>query len=122
MSNGDQVFRVWWDEKSAVARVDWLPGSEAGVEEARAVTAQVVALGLGRVPILVDMRDMLKLDRGAREHFTTSGDVASAVALVARSPVTKMMANFFIGMQRGLFPVRVFTDMEPAVDWLGQFR
>lgn len=122
MSNDDEVFRVCWDEEHQLARVDWLPGSEASVEEARAVTAQVGALGRGRVPVLVDMRDMLKLDRGAREHFITSGDVASAVALVARSPVTKMMANFFIGMQRGLFPVRVFTTMEEAVEWLGQDR
>jgi hypothetical protein len=102
----DEVFRVCWDEQSAVARVDWLPGSSASLEEARAVTAQVGALGRGQVPLLVDMRDMLKLDRGAREHFITS-DVARAVALVAKSPVTKMMANFFIGMQRGLFPVKV---------------
>ena len=110
--------RVWWDEEHAVARNDWKPGSVCDLVEAKKVTTQVTAFGRGPVPVLVDMRQLLKAERSAREHFTSSEAQATAVALLVGSSVSKVVANFIIGMKRMPVPTRMFTDEHAAVSWL----
>ena len=89
--------------------------------EAQGATAAVEALGHGSVPILVDMRRMSKIDRQAREYFTKAPGV-TAVALLVGSAVSKMIANFVIGMQRMPIPIRMFTDESEALAWLDAHR
>ena len=111
-------YSLRWDEQLNLVRDVWHAGAVCDPEQARANTADIRALGHSPALILVDMRQMVKLDRGAREHFMADTGTSRAVALLADSAVTRMMANFFIGMQRGAFPVAVFTDEAKAVDWL----
>jgi hypothetical protein len=118
MSAAEQCYRVWWDDQARVARTEWLPGSVCRVEEAKAVTDEIRDLGHGAVPVYVDMRNMAKLERSAREHFVSDQGGVRAIALVAGSAVTKMMANFFIGMRRVPVPIQMFTDEAEAIAWL----
>jgi hypothetical protein len=111
-------YSLHWDEDLELVRDDWHPGAVCDAEQARANTADIRALGHSPALILVDMRQMAKLDRGAREHFMADTGTSRAVALLAVSAVTRMMANFFIGMQHGAFPVAVFTDEAKATEWL----
>ncbi len=122
MTAANSPYRLWWDEESGIAHCQWRPGSVCGVDEARAVTAEIRALDHGPVRLLVDMRELTKFDRGGREYFSTDHGVVRAVALLVGSAVNKMMANFFIGIQRTQIPIRMFTDREAAVDWLAEHR
>jgi hypothetical protein len=118
MTADEVCYRVWWDDEAEVARTEWLPGSVCGVEEARGVTDEIRDLGHGSVPVFVDMRAMGRLERSAREHFVSDQGGVQAIALVAGSAVTKMMANFFIGMRRMPVPIQMFTDEAAAIAWL----
>jgi hypothetical protein len=122
-SEGDRVDSelpcdVWWDEEHGVAHNDWRPGSICDLAAARKVTAAVSAFGRGPVPVLVDMRFLAKADRAAREHFTGPEAQATAVALLVASAVSRVVANFVIGVQRMPVPVRMFTDQDAATRWL----
>lgn len=97
---GAESYRVFWDDQARVAVTEWAAGAVCGLAEASAVTTDVKALGRGPVPILVDMRGMASLERPAREHFIGDQGGVSAIALLAGSAVTKMIANFFIGLKR----------------------
>lgn len=119
---GSESYRVFWDDQARVAVTEWAPGSICGLAEAAAVTGDVKALGRGPVPILVDMRGMARLERPAREHFIGDQGGASAIALLAGSPVNKMIANFFIGLKRMPIPIRIFTDRDAALGWLDGHR
>ena len=99
-------------------RTEWAPGSVCGEREARESTAALVALGKGAVPLLVDMRQMKKLERGAREHFKVDKGGVSAMALLVESPVTRMLANFFMRTDPDQTPTRMFTEESAAIDWL----
>lgn len=110
--------RVWWDEQHSVARNDWKPGSVCDLSEAKKVTTAVSAFGRGPVPVLVDMRQLAKAERPAREHFTSAEAQATAVALLVASSVSKVVANFIIGMKRMPVPTRMFTEEAAAVAWL----
>lgn len=111
-------YRVSWDETTGVARTDWLPGAVCGIDEACAVDAAIQALGQGKVRSLVDLRDIASIDRPAREYFINRNANYQAVALVAGSAATRMLANFFLGLKRGAIPVKMFTDEADAVAWL----
>ncbi|KAA1424185.1 STAS/SEC14 domain-containing protein [Nocardioides antri] len=122
MSEAVKCYRVTWDEEERIARTEWLPGAVCRLEEAQAVTDAIRDMGHGAVPLYVDMRGMAKLERSAREHFVSDSGGVKAIALVAGSPVTKMMANFFIGMRRMSVPIQMFTDEAAAVTWLQDHR
>jgi hypothetical protein len=118
MSDPQPSYRVTWDDRHGVMRTEWLPGSVCGSAEAEAVTQEIHALAHGRVPVLVDMRAMAKLERSGREHFASDQGGVSAIALLTASPVTRMMANFFIGMRRLPVPIQMFTDEDASIAWL----
>jgi hypothetical protein len=118
----EACYRVSWDADAGVARTSWTPGAVCRVEEARAVTTELKALGRGAVPLLVDMRGMAKLERAGREHFSNDQGGMTGIALLVGSPVNKMIANFFIGTRRMPVPIRLFTDDAAALEWLGEPR
>jgi hypothetical protein len=112
-------YRVWWDDEAHIARADWIDGAAVDREAAMACEAEVEKLGDAQQMLyLVDIRDMGSIDRRAREYFTEHGSYYRAVALVAGSAATRMMANFFLRLNRGDLPVRMFTDEAEAIAWL----
>lgn len=118
MTPGEKCFRVSLMEPGGVVRTDWLPGAVCGIEEARAVDAEIRALEKGTVLSLVDLRDIDSIDRPAREFFMDLNPSYRAVALVVGSPATRMLANFFLRLKRGSNPVRMFTTEADALAWL----
>ncbi len=118
MTGQDKCYRVWWDEAGGVVRTDWFEGAVCGIEEARAVDSEIRAMGRDQVLSLVDLREVDSIDRPAREFFMDSNDDYRAVALVAGSASTRMLANFFLRLKRGENPVKMFTSEPEALAWL----
>jgi hypothetical protein len=118
MNDEHRPYRVWWDDEAGVARAEWEQGADCGLETAREIDAQVRALGHGRVPLLVNIRNIGSIDRAAREYFMDSATHYTAVALLAGSAATRMMANFFLGLSRGENRARMFTVEADALGWL----
>jgi hypothetical protein len=89
--------------------------------QALALTFEVA--GRLRRPVLVDLRGIRSQTRGARQYFA-SADVAerlAAVGLLIASPVSKVLGNFFLRLQKQPVPTELFHDEEAAVDWLLAF-
>ena len=118
MSSASRCYDVVWDEANGVVRTNWHPDAVCGIAEARAVTAEISAMGRGRVLQFVDLRGIDAIDRPGREHFMNASADFRAVALVADSGVTKMIANFFLTLKRGSIPVKIFTTEADAMTWL----
>ena len=122
MDDHVEPCRVWWDEESGLARAQWRTGGVCSIENARELDAKVAELGHGRVPTLVDIREIASIDRDAREFFMATEGNYTAIALLAGSPATRMMANFFLRLNRGGNPVKMFTVEADAMDWLHTHR
>lgn len=118
MDGSTPNFRLWWDDELGIVRILWTTGVVCRLEDAQAVTTLVAAMGHGPVPLLTDDSGLSKMERAAREHFAQAEGVVSAVAVLARTAVARMIANFFIGMGHPSVPVRIFTDEQAAVTWL----
>ncbi len=105
-------------EDQDVVRLTWLPGVRIDTELA---TAAMVALdelnGDRERPLLVDMSGIATVTRGARLVFTRQCS-ASRLALLGRSPVDRVIANFALGVSTPAMPVRFFTSEPAATAWL----
>lgn len=101
-------------------------GLEMDLTDAReALRATAQLSGGQRVPVLVDSRRIKSQSREARQEFASDEAVriCSAVALLVGSPVSRIIANFFLRQQIQRTPTRLFTDETAAVEWLlGQPR
>lgn len=90
-------------------------------EEALALTFEVA--GRQRRPVLVDLRGIRSQSRGARLYFASPAvaERLAAVGLLIASPVSKVLGNFFLRLQKQPVPTELFHDEEAAVDWLLAF-
>ena len=92
------------------------------------VALQVLAVGLeivdGPKSTLVLMQDVARVDREAREFFASEDylTLACQTALVVGSPVTRVIGNFFVGLNKLKYPCKVFDDPERALQWLRGFN
>lgn len=100
----------------------WLPKVDILVEDARAAMAAVndVCQDVPH-PMLVDMATVSSVSREARAIWSIPCS-ASRIALLGRSPVDRVLANFFLGVHIPPCPTRFFTSRSEAMDWLGDGR
>lgn len=105
------------DPRGFVA-LTWTPGLDIDGELADAAVRLVDALNGERTrPLLVNMAGTRALSRDARVVFTRPCSV-SRLALLGRSRVDSMIANFALGVAAHPMPMRFFIDEAEAVSWL----
>jgi hypothetical protein len=89
-----------------------------------AVALQVLEVGLqindGPKPTMVLMQDIARVDREARALFASEEymRLSCQTALVVGSPVSRVIGNFFVGLNRPKYPHKIFDDPELALEWL----
>jgi hypothetical protein len=98
-----------------------------GLVLTHAIAMQLIEVGLqlidGPKPTLVLMQHMARVEREARAFFASEEymRLCSQTALVVGSPVSRVIASFFVGLNRPKYPVKVFEDPELAAEWLRGF-
>lgn len=76
--------------------------------------------GRQRSRVLVDMRGVRSQSREARAYFggPEAERASLAVALLIGSPVSRVLANFFLRLNPQRVPSALFTDDRAAIAWL----
>jgi hypothetical protein len=99
-------------------RLTWARGASITEADAEAAMERVNLLcGQNRHPMLVDMATTADVSRGARAVFGRPCQ-ASRIALLGSSPVDRVMANFFLGINKLPCPTKFFTSEADALAWL----
>ncbi len=72
------------------------------------------------LPMLCDLTNVVRMTHDCRQHFAgpEHAKIFSKCALIIRSPIAKIIGNFFLGANRPLRPTRLFTDCEEGLKWL----
>jgi hypothetical protein len=105
-------------EADGLLRLTWARGASITEGDAEAAMGQVNALcGDSRHPMLVDMATTSEVSRGARAVFGRPCQ-ASRIALLGASPVDRVIANFFLGLNKLPCPTKFFTSEAEALTWL----
>ena len=120
-----RTAKIWLRADGIVQGVS-LPKSYQTLEDAQVNAAALARVCLGEPrPWLIDIRLGQGVDRQARVYYSSEAVVrftrAVAVALLIGSPVSRVVANFFISLNKMLIPTRLFTSEDQAVAWLKTF-
>ena len=117
-----QTCKIWLEDD--IIHIVSLPGTEETLETAKENLAAVKKLVKnGKKPLLADMSQIKSVSREARECYSRkeSEEFTSAMALIAKSAVSKVIGNFFLGLNKPPYPIKLFTSEKEAIDWLKEF-
>jgi|GEM_PF-6950992 len=79
---------------------------------------------LGRpLRILVESEKMQRINRCARDYMRTKAteqydQYVLKTAMLTKNQLSKMLANFIIGLRRQAHPMKIFTNEGEALAWL----
>ena len=113
-----------WVGTDGIVRIIHVPGADVTLEDAKETMAAYLQLNAGkRLPLFVDTKTMRSLAREARKYFAgeEAARVASAVALIIETPVSRVLGNFYLGLSNPRLPTRLFTSESDALEWLKGF-
>ena len=107
-------------EQDGIVRLTWIPNAEVTLASAKESVAAIKTLSQGKIrPLLVDMRSTKSMDREARAYYVRPEQKATnAVALLADSAVSRVLANFFLRINKPTIPTQMFTSETEALEWL----
>lgn len=121
----DYVDDPWvWEPMGSdgVAKIRYKAGAIITEDVARKNIGELIALSGGkRIPLLADIRQQKSITREARVFYSDANNACSAIALLAGSLATQVIANFFIGLSRSKVPTQMFTDEAKALSWLRHY-
>lgn len=74
------------------------------------------------LPLLCDLTNVVKMSQDCRNHFAGEehAKTFSKCALIVTNPISKIIGNFFLGLNKPLKPTKLFTSKEQGLKWLKQ--
>ncbi|WP_341907147.1 hypothetical protein [Fluviicola taffensis] len=114
-----------WMGEDGIARTKVKPGSEVKLEHAQENSVVVNSFYIDRkYPLLIDARGIRSISRDARNFFTTNGRQTNtlAFAIIIDSSVSRVVGNFFLGINKPAVPTKLFLDEPNAVEWLRKLK
>ncbi|MBK7669412.1 MAG: hypothetical protein IPJ32_19940 [Sphingobacteriaceae bacterium] len=116
--NAINVTGYWtWMGEDGIARTKVKPEIDITLNHALENTEAVTSLYVEKkFPILIDSRGIKSMSRDAREHFSTRGrdSKTNAFGIVIKSPLSRVVGNFFLGLNKPAVPTRYsITNMMP---------
>jgi hypothetical protein len=99
-------------------------GAEVTLADARENVALCLRMNGGqRRPVLVDLRVVKSQTAEARAYLAgpEGSEVCQAVGLLIGSPLSRVLGNFYLGLNKPSVPTRLFTSEEEALAWLRGF-
>ena len=118
----ENEYASFWIEAGIVYFV-YKPNSVVSLEAARKIVEDRVWFQKQQdFPIYCDIRGMKSADKEARNYLAKEGSsYARAVAVVVDSPMSKIIGNIYLGLNKPITPSRLFTDQKDAIEYLKQF-
>jgi hypothetical protein len=116
---------IWVGEHGIVHMGKW-QNAPINIDDARDIYRARLKLSTPEKAqlLLVDLRSAPKPDREARD-FAKSEEVVSitrAMAMVTGNLMSQILGNFFLGFNKGVFPVKLFSNEKKAIEWLLEMK
>ena len=76
------------------------------------------------LPMIIDGSGVKDMTKEARMILSSerANRYTVALAIIIRSPVNRVLANFFLRFQQPPYPLRLFKNIEDAQEWLKQYQ
>lgn len=114
-------YFTWMDE-DGIACTKVKTAAEVNLEFAKENSVAVNSLSKNgeKFPLIVDARGIKSMTREARNQFSTRGRKTSVTcfAIIIDSPLSRVIGNFFMGINKPAVPTRLFDNEVEAKHWL----
>jgi hypothetical protein len=113
-----------WLRADGILQFECLPGAEMHLADAEENNKTALYLTGGRaLPALINIINIKSISKEARDYYSSDAtkEAESAVAMLLGSPVSRVIGNFFLGLNRSVVPTRLFTSELEAIQWLKGF-
>lgn len=118
-----RVFQTWLDV-DGICYTNVKPNAIIEVEDAKANSQAVKEVSAGNIyPLLVNLKGIHYISKEARDHFSMQNRTAGvkAIGMLIKSPGSRIIGNFFLGLNKPTVPTKLFTDKDKAIQWLKRF-
>jgi len=108
-------------DKSGIVFCQVFDGVYMHLVDAKENMASIEMLAKGRkVPVLVDIRKSIGLSQKCRAYFASEAvqKTQSACAVIVSSILSRLLASFFIGVNKPKITLKIFDDKVTAKKWL----
>ncbi len=114
---------MWIDEDGILHSV-YSEGMDVELDDVKENMGVLKQLTGGkRAPYIIDIRGVHSVTREARDTASTAEalSITNSTALLIGSPISRVIGNFFMGLNKPPYPLRLFTSEEKAMAWLKGF-
>jgi hypothetical protein len=97
--------------------------SELNIEAAKKIIEDSLSFTNGVIfPVINDIKNMPTHNREVREYFAGQASrSAKANAILVSSTFNRVIASFFLSLNKPLIPTKIFSDRNKAVEWLQKY-
>lgn len=113
-----RCYNTWMGD-DGIARTKVKEGSEIVLDDAIANSKAINSFSADSYTMIVDTTLAKSISKEARDYFSMKGRKSKVIAfaILINSPLSKIIANFFMGLNKPRVPVRLFTKEEDAIIW-----
>ncbi len=118
--------KLYWDSENEIVWSELLANQttvELAQENIDAQERLRDSMNKAKTRVLIDMTSVTEISKEARDYFANerTASIQRATALLIGSPVSRVIGNFFMGLNKPVSPTRLFTDPDKAIQWLHTF-
>ncbi|HTA61857.1 MAG TPA: STAS/SEC14 domain-containing protein [Bacteroidia bacterium] len=113
-----------WMGVDGIARTKVKPQAEVTLKESKENSEAVNGLYKNKkFPLLIDARQIKSITKEARDHFSIQNRSTNinSFAVIIESPLSRIIGNFFMGLNKPSVPAKLFNNEQDAIAWLKQY-
>lgn len=113
-----QISHIWL-ESDHIVHAKFLPGAVVTLEKTKEMfNVFLELLGDKGAFFLIDIRKVKSSERESRVFVAKEERPKNlGTAILVNSPVSRVIGNFFMGLNKPPFPVKLVTSEEKAFEW-----
>jgi len=116
-----RTARIWLGE-DGIIRTVFLTNSELTLEDAKEIDTVTSGMTDGKeYPFLIDLRKIKSVAREVRNYGSEMKTRRNASALLISSPLSRVLGNLYLGINKPIHPVKLFVSEDEAIKWLKGF-
>lgn len=116
---------IFWLDENKIIHSDYKDNTAVTYDSAREELEICRKFKLNKRALsVVNMSPVKSVSKEARNFYASEefADCYEAVALITRTTISRVIGNFFLGINKPIFPVKLFNEEEDAIKWLLSFR
>lgn len=119
----ETLYYTQWSEDRLLCMA-YVKNLDMNLEIAKYCVSKRIEFSRGiSYPCLIDMTGIRSATKEARAYMAKEGAMLiTACALIIKSPLSRILGNLFLVIDKPAVPVKLFTDYKEARKWLKQYN